>query len=227
MIIIEAEHVARIKSLSPVIAAMTEFDMKQTGHNQGIAPPSQLELKGCGPMSEIDESRIWGTIKDGKLKLGRLDNLELATLMNFAEYYDMEIIRNYIRIKFYGSQLKEAATAIIHLDTPGVDLTTETKRVYLSATAELCGASTDKLIDQLTKMGENIFEYLVGETRKKIYRNNFGVILACHWCPKKKYRDRRQWHYSFSPDAKLTWLCPTCTHKNCFVPRLTLRTYLL
>jgi hypothetical protein len=171
MIIIEAEHVSRIKGLSPVIAAMTEFDMKQTGHNQGIVPPSQLELKGCGLMSEIDESRIWGTIKDAKLKLERLDNLELATVMNFAEYYDMEIIRNYIRIKFYGSQLKEAATAIIHLDTPGVDLTTETKRAYLSATAELCGASTDKLIDQLTKMGENkervnIFEYLVGETRK-------------------------------------------------------------
>ena len=186
MIIIEGKHVRWLEGLSPVIAAMKELPMKHTGPNQGTVTPTQLELKGCGLVSETDERRIWGTIKEGELNLGGLDNLELTTLMNFAEHYDMEFIRNYIRVKFYGSQLKEAATALIHLDKPGLNLTPETKRGYLASTAELCGASTDKLIDQLTKMGGNkervtIFEYLVGETRKKIYRNNFGLILDSPW----------------------------------------------
>ena len=118
MIIIEAEYVGRVEGLSPVIAAMTEFDKNQTGNNQGIVPPTQLELKGCGLMREIDESRIWTTIKDGKLKLGRLNNLGLATLMNFAEYYDMALIRNYIRIKFYGTCIETAASSILYLETP-------------------------------------------------------------------------------------------------------------
>ena len=67
MILIEAEYVDRVEGLSPVIAAMTEFDSNQTGDNQGIVPATQLELKGCGLIREKDERRIWTTIKEGKL----------------------------------------------------------------------------------------------------------------------------------------------------------------
>ena len=115
MIILEGTHAKWVRGLSPVIAAMKVLSVD-------AMYPAPLELKGCGLMSEADEGKIWETLREGVLDLRDLDILGLPTLMSFAEFYDMEFIRAHIRVKYYGANIRTAARALVHLDTPGLNL---------------------------------------------------------------------------------------------------------
>ena len=109
-----------IEGLSPVIAAMTKFERDRHESKRGGVIKTDLKLKGCGHLDGIEEGMIWATITEENIDLGKLRSLDLTCLMDFAEYYDMALIRNYIRINFYGTNIETAAAAIVHLDHQGI-----------------------------------------------------------------------------------------------------------
>ena len=200
MILIEEKHVRWIEGLSPVITAMTTFKRDWHESKRGRVIKTDLKLKGCGHLDEIEEGMIWAIITEENIDLGKLRNLNLACLMGFAEYYDMALIRNYIRIKFYGTNIETAAAAIVHLETPGCLLEEKTSGEYLGEAAKLCGTSKTELTEMISEMGEigrqdKLTTYLTNERIATAYRAKHGLEMGCKNCKeffprKNKCRDR-------------------------------------
>ena len=179
MIILEGKHATWLRGLSPIINAVKVLSLDPMD-------PAPMELKGCGLMSEADETKIWETLREGVMDLRDLDTLGLPTLMSFAEFYDMEFVRAHIRDKYYGANIRTAARALVHLDTPGLNLRPRTKLGYIASSAKLCRASTVGLSEYLEKLSNRndmilIFEYLVEESRKKRFTEHFGFLPIRDW----------------------------------------------
>jgi hypothetical protein len=132
-------------------------------------------------MSEKEETKIWEALREGVMNLGDLTTISLRTFMSFAEFYDVEVVREHIRNKYFGTDIKTAAIALVYLDSPGLNLRPKSKLGYVASSAELCGATTGGLIEYLEKLSNRndmilVFEYLVEESRKKRFNDQFGFL---------------------------------------------------
>jgi hypothetical protein len=179
MIVLEGKHATWLRGLSPIIHAVKVLPADPMN-------PAPLELKGCGLMSETDETKIWETLREGVMDLRDLTTLGLPTLMSFAEFYDVEFVREHIRNKYFGTDIKAVAMALVHLDSPGLNLRPKSKLGYIASSAKLCGASTERLGEYLEKLSNRndmilIFEYLVEESRKKRFTEHFGFLPIRDW----------------------------------------------
>ena len=174
MFIIKGEQAKWLRKISPLIAAMDNDSM----NDSDTAP---LNFKGCGLMLEADEARIWEFLREGVINLHELDTLGLSMLMDFAEFYDMEIMRTHIKAVFFGCNLRTAARALVHLHTLDVKIRAESKLGYIASSAILCGAKESVLTKFLSDKDNGrdlvlIFEFLVEASRRKRFESYFGFL---------------------------------------------------
>ena len=106
-------------------------------------------------------------------------------LMDFAEFYDMEIMRTHIKAVFFGCNLRTAARALVHLHTLDVKIRVESKLGYIASSAILCGAKESVLTKFLSDKDNGkdfvlMFEFLVEASRRKRFESYFGFILRGH-----------------------------------------------
>jgi len=179
MFIIKGTQAKWLRKISPLIAAMDNDSMDDSDS----AP---LNFNGCGLMLEADEARIWEFLQEGIIHLHELDNLGLTTLMDFAEFYDMEIMRTHIKAAFFGCNLKTAARALVHLHGLNGKIKAESKLGYIASSAKLCGAK-EAVITKFLSDKDNgtdyvlIFEFLVEAARLKRWKSYFGFLPERDW----------------------------------------------
>ena len=179
MFIIKGTQAKWLRKISPLIAAMDNDSMSDSDS----AP---LNFKGCGLMLEADEARIWEFLQEGVIHLHELDNLGLPMLMDFAEFYDIEIMRTHIKAAFFGCNLKTAARALVHLHSRNVKVRAESKLGYIASSARLCGAKESVITKFLSDKDNGTdyvltFEFLVEASRMKRCEAHFGFLPDRDW----------------------------------------------